>query len=93
MNCTTPDCDRRAKPRGTRCSACYEQFRLTGSYRRTRDRPRHESPLDALLDAVVHMAEAKDKERAWHRLRMAFRRFKKRRVNNLEQPPETTSQG
>lgn len=76
MKCSTADCEKEAA-RGEKCWACCKARQRKSSKRYA---PRHPTPRDMVLEACSHIADVdtlNDREwaKAWHRLRMAMRRY------------------
>lgn len=98
MQCTVDGCEKPAARSGL-CWACLKQRQRKGTVaREKRGRPeRHPTPRDMVLEACHNLEDATEEddaswERAWHRLRMAMRRYisRSKRKNHVHTPPETT---
>jgi hypothetical protein len=87
--CSTSNCEKEARE-GDKCWGCARARRRNGTVERTHPEKRqyrHPTPREMVLEACSHIqdVDALDDaawERAWHRLRMAMRRYvlKGRRV-------------
>jgi hypothetical protein len=78
MNCSVEGCENEAAAGGL-CWACRKCRSRKGTTRRKR-LVRHASRREMVLEAALHLADVDPMdgdgwERAWHRLRMAMRRY------------------
>lgn len=96
MQCTTEGCESEAKAGGL-CWACRRCRTRKGTVRRTR-LVRHASRREMVLEAALHLADVDPMdgdgwERAWHRLRMAMRRYVTATARNNVPRDEQTAGG